>query len=241
MTSHYIPLGNGIQLAAPHLLFLKQNSPQSPRLKFQSPKVFVNVLSFSTHSSWRHPNKRNGPRLGRWFTREISIIREISFSPHSLWTFSSLLLLLCVVCRDLWLEFPLGHNMSQTDGNSMGGESGPVGHTGTGCYKNHDHSMMLHPQQHHGTSTAAATNRLVPLNAPGGQRRASATTGAISIAAVTALLTSSPVTNVSGIAQQQPPPPAPSSQQQQQPTTPNNLVDLGKTVDLHFAGLGRPI
>ncbi len=130
--------------------------------------------------------------------------------------------------------------MSQTDGNSMGGESGPVGHTGTGCYKNHDHSMMLHPQQHHGTSTAA--NRLVPLNA-GGQRRASATTGAISIAAVTALLTSSPATNVSGIAQQQPPA-APSSQQQQQqqpPTTPNNLVDLGITIDLLLAGPGRPI
>lgn len=98
-----------------------------------------------------------------------------------------------------------GHNMSQTDGNSMGGESGPVGHTGTGCYKNHEHSLMLHPQ--HG-----AANRLVP--ATGGQRRQSATTGAISIAAVTALLASSPATNVSGI---QHPPAAP----------PNNLVDLG--------------
>jgi hypothetical protein len=107
--------------------------------------------------------------------------------------------------------------MSQTDGNSMGGESGPVGHTGTGCYKNHEHSMMLHPQQqHHGT---AAANRLIPISG-GQQRRASATTGAISIAAVTALLTSSPATNVSGIVQQQQPPP---------PTTHNNLVDLGKT------------
>ncbi|XP_059350542.1 uncharacterized protein LOC130693259 isoform X2 [Daphnia carinata] len=99
-----------------------------------------------------------------------------------------------------------GHNMSQTDGNSMGGESGPVGHTGTGCYKNHEHSLMLHPQ--HG-----AANRLVP--ATGGQRRQSATTGAISIAAVTALLASSPATNVSGV--QHPPAAAP----------PNNLVDLG--------------
>ena len=108
--------------------------------------------------------------------------------------------------------------MSQTDGNSMGGESGPVGHTGTGCYKNHEHSMMLHPQQqqqqHHGTASGA--NRLLPV-AGGQQRRASATTGAISIAAVTALLTSSPATNVSGITQQQ----------QQPPPTPNDLVDLG--------------
>lgn len=86
----------------------------------------------------------------------------------------------------------------------MGGESGPVGHTGTGCYKNHEHSLTLHP---HGTA-----NRLVP--ATGGQRRQSATTGALSIAAVTALLTSSPATNVSGI---QHPPAAP----------PKNLVDLG--------------
>lgn len=46
-----------------------------------------------------------------------------------------------------------------------------------------------------------------------------AATGAVSIAAVTALLTSSPATNVSGAAGTQ-------QQQQQQPS--NNLVDLGK-------------
>ena len=36
-----------------------------------------------------------------------------------------------------------GHNLSQTDANSTGGESlRHVGHTGTGCYKNHDHAMV---------------------------------------------------------------------------------------------------
>jgi len=36
-----------------------------------------------------------------------------------------------------------GHNLSQTDANSTGGESlRNVGHTGTGCYKNHEHSMV---------------------------------------------------------------------------------------------------
>ena len=32
-----------------------------------------------------------------------------------------------------------GHNMSQADANSVAGESIRAGHTGTGCYKNHDH------------------------------------------------------------------------------------------------------
>ena len=106
---------------------------------------------------------------------------------------------------------PIGHNMSQTgDGNSMGGESGRggnVGHTGTGCYKNHEHSMLHGPQPP--AAAAAAANRH--------HRRPSvaAAAGAVSIAAVTALLTSSPATNAAG----------------HQPTQPsNNLVDLGKSL-----------
>ena len=103
----------------------------------------------------------------------------------------------------------LGHNMSQTDANSTGGESGRgghSGHTGTGCYKNHDHSMA-----HAGAPGTLSVNRPT-----GHQRRGSAvatTSGAVSIAAVTALLTSSPATNVSG-------------QPILQPA--NNLVDLGR-------------
>lgn len=108
----------------------------------------------------------------------------------------------------------LGHNMSQTDANSTGGESargGYVGHTGTGCYKNHEHSML------HGTAAASgpAHHNRSALHT----RRPSAVataTGAVSIAAVTALLTSSPATNVSGHPMIQPPT--------------NNLVDLGKNV-----------
>lgn len=103
----------------------------------------------------------------------------------------------------------LGHNMSQTDANSMGGESsrgGHVGHTGTGCYKNHEHSML------HGQPALAPT----PANRSGRRPSAVATaTGAVSIAAVTALLASSPATNVSG---------HPANVQHHQP---NNLVDLG--------------
>ncbi|CAG0878714.1 unnamed protein product, partial [Darwinula stevensoni] len=34
-----------------------------------------------------------------------------------------------------------GHEISEVDANSMGGDSVRAGHTGTGCYKNHDHSL----------------------------------------------------------------------------------------------------
>ncbi len=38
-----------------------------------------------------------------------------------------------------------GHNLSLIDANSVGGESsrGHVGHTGTGCYKNHEHRSPI--------------------------------------------------------------------------------------------------
>lgn len=44
------------------------------------------------------------------------------------------------------LIFCLGHNMSQADANSLGGESIKGGQTGTGCYKNHDHHMAGKPR-----------------------------------------------------------------------------------------------
>lgn len=44
-----------------------------------------------------------------------------------------------------------GHNMSQGDANSIGGESGHL-HTGTGCYKNHDHAFHTKRKDSHAPS-----------------------------------------------------------------------------------------
>lgn len=113
--------------------------------------------------------------------------------------------------------------MSQTDAMSTGGESGRGGHagnTGTGCYKNHEHSM------HIGASAGSCGG--LGARSGAGLRRQScgAAPGAVSIAAVTALLASSPATT--GIVAQN------NSQQSStgggggaQATPSNNLVDLG--------------
>lgn len=114
--------------------------------------------------------------------------------------------------------------MSQTDANSTGGESGRgghTGHTGTGCFRNHDHSMhgtnrlMASDVQHHRPSSHAQHRRQ--------SCTAAVASGAVSIAAVTALLTSSPATNVSGAA------PGQANQHHQKET--NNLVDLGNALE----------
>ena len=103
--------------------------------------------------------------------------------------------------------------MSQTDANSTGGESGRgghTGHTGTGCYRNHEHSM--HGSHRHMPAGDHRGSHQAP------HRRQSCTaamaSGAVSIAAVTALLTSSPAT-------------AATSHPNQQQKEANNLVDLG--------------
>ncbi len=108
--------------------------------------------------------------------------------------------------------------MSQADGMSTGGEStrGPPGHTGTGCYKNHEHSM------HAGASAASmSTGGLAVRGAQGRRQSCGGAPGVVSIAAVTALLASSPATT--GIIAQQPP----HVRQGHQGSPANNLVDLG--------------
>lgn len=68
----------------------------------------------------------------------------------------------------------IGHNLSQIDANSMGGESGRhVGTTGTGCYKNHEH-MLQHSvplsardrRRQSSTVPAAAANLLSDIGSP---------------------------------------------------------------------------
>ena len=130
-----------------------------------------------------------------------------------------------------------GHNMSQTDGMSVGGDSGRGGHsgnTGTGCYKNHDHDRMT-GQWGRGkvTSTTSIQATLGAVVRPSQQqqsRRQSVAVipssgGAVSVAAVTALLASStPATNVTavGIAAA-----AATSSSGNQPPVSNRAVDLG--------------
>lgn len=115
----------------------------------------------------------------------------------------------------------VGHNMSQTDAMSTGGESGRGGHagnTGTGCFKNHEHSMHL------GASAASAVGRSTTARRQ--SCGASAATGAVSIAAVTALLTSSPATT--GIIAHQNNQPTQQQQAASSAQAPfNSLVDLG--------------
>lgn len=111
--------------------------------------------------------------------------------------------------------------MSQADGMSTGGESarGPPGHTGTGCYKNHEHSM------HAGASAASmSTGGLAVRGAQGRRQSCGGAPGVVSIAAVTALLASSPATT-GIIAQHQPPHQV--RQGHQGSSAANNLVDLG--------------
>ena len=40
-----------------------------------------------------------------------------------------------------------GHNMSQADANSVAEENQRQGHTGTGCYKQHDHHASRPPEK----------------------------------------------------------------------------------------------
>ena len=113
----------------------------------------------------------------------------------------------------------------------MGGDSGRGGHsgnTGTGCYKNHDHGMTSHGR---GQVTSTTSQATLGIGRPQQQSRRQSVAaipssgGAVSVAAVTALLASStPATNVTavGIA-------AAANSSSNQPAV-NNLVDLGIVV-----------
>ena len=101
-----------------------------------------------------------------------------------------------------------GHNLSQTDANSTGGESGRhVGHTGTGCYKNHEHSM-LQPSALASASAAATT-----AGSRDQRRRLSSVLAAAAAPGIVPVVTPVLAPAAVGIALQ----PAPT----------NNLLDLG--------------
>ena len=59
--------------------------------------------------------------------------------------------LVCITERKVEVKIfalKIGHNLSQVDANSIGGES-QRGTTGTGCFKNHEHGMQRQQYQQH--------------------------------------------------------------------------------------------